>query len=143
MFNLMILSRCYYLVSQFPFEDWRPTFEDANVWMFKHPHSNVGPWSSNGPMFECRCLNDLFKFECRGVAFKHQHSNVGCWHRLPKVTKVGLFQVAEAPTNRYDYPIPMFTFAILYGPILSLLSFGRAAPRNNERLSNSNFFSKF
>ena len=29
-------------------------------------------------------------------------------HRPPRVAKVGLFQVAEVPTNMYDYPIPHF-----------------------------------
>ena len=29
-------------------------------------------------------------------------------HRPPRVAEVGLFQVAEVPTNMYDYPIPHF-----------------------------------
>ena len=36
----------------------------------------------------CRCLTYLFK------------------HRQPKVAEVSLFQIAEPPTNMYDYTLP-------------------------------------
>ena len=66
---------------------------------FKHWHRQSIAMVIDIPMFECRGLNDFFK---------HWHvvqaSAAKVWK--PMVAKVSLFQVAEVPTNMYDYTLP-------------------------------------